>query len=85
MSIKSNLIRNKLLMCHCQKIEKKVRPESCYIYKSTLARQDESTFILNLAVISVNEEQESEYLRNELSVALLWEVQLSFAHLKPTS
>lgn len=45
-----------------------MRPESCYIYKSTLAQQDESTFILNLAVISVNEERGSEYPRNEIRV-----------------
>lgn len=51
-----------------KKEKEKVRPESCYIYKSTLAQQDESTFILNLAVISVNEERGSEYLRNEICV-----------------
>lgn len=38
------------------------------MYRSTVAQQDEPTFILYLAFISVNEEQGSEHLKNEMSV-----------------
>lgn len=38
------------------------------MYRSTLAQQDEPTFILYLVFISVNEEQGSEHLKNEMSV-----------------
>jgi len=38
------------------------------IDESTSAQQNESTFILYLVFVCVNEEQRSDYLKNEISV-----------------